>query len=120
MCSDSDEEKATKAAAAELADAKCNMELSCIGNKLTTTAGIYCVAPVERLAKNSVQWTDGALEPKFSRFRWSDASQRSVTMVGDKAQFQNGFGAYINVVYECDINVETRKVEDVRVREGRF
>lgn len=53
-------------------DAACMQDLECIGNKGTVAAGTYCPQHIEKLAKNSVKWTDGTLEPKFSRFRWKD------------------------------------------------
>ncbi|WP_248324887.1 zinc-ribbon domain-containing protein [Caballeronia sp. Sq4a] len=95
-------------------------DLSCLGNKGVIAAGIYCKDPVERLAKHSVKWTDGTFDMKFSRFRWADKRTGVVTYIGDKAQFQNGFGAYTNVVYECDLANDGKSVIDVRVEEGRL
>lgn len=97
----------------------CKADLQCIGDKLSMTASFKCVDDVERLAKHSVKWTDGMLDAKFSHFRWG-AGKNSVTVIGDKAQFQNGFGAYTNVVYECDLSLDGETVLDVRVREGRI
>jgi len=65
-----------------------------------------------------VRWTDGTLEPKFSMFRWGSKDSTIVTMLGDKVQFQNGFGAYTDMIYECDFEVTTRLPLGVRVREG--
>jgi hypothetical protein len=83
-------------------------------------AAVYCKGEVGKLAKHSVRWTDGALEPKFSRMRWLDKDKALITFIGDKAEFQNGFGAYTPVIYECDLNQETNMVLDVRVSEGRL
>lgn len=119
-CTSGDSE-AEKKAAAEKA-AACKTDLQCIGDKLSMAAGFKCPQEVERLAKYSVKWTDGTLEPKFSRFRWFMGDEKSgvVTLIGDKAQFQNGFGAFAAVVYECDMTVDGESVLDVRVREGRL
>ncbi len=127
-CSDSDADKAKKAAeskaAAEaqaVADAACLTDLQCIGDKGTITAGIKCPSQIEKLAKGAVKWTDGTLEPKFSRFRWKDKTAGVVTHIGDKAQFQNGFGAFINVVYTCDLDMRNSgEVVHVGVSEGRL
>lgn len=114
-CGSSEEE--TKAA-----DAACMQDLECIGNKGTITAGVYCTDHIEKLAKNSAKWTDGALEPKFSRFRWKDKEAGIVTHLGDKVQFQNGFGAYINMIYSCDLDMKQGQgvVVGVDAAEGRL
>lgn len=114
-CGSSEEE--TKAA-----DAACMQDLECIGNKGTITAGVYCPEHIEKLAKNSAKWTDGALEPKFSRFRWKDKEAGIVTHFGDKVQFQNGFGAHINMIYSCDLDMKQGQgvVVGVDAAEGKL
>ncbi len=114
-CGSSEEE--TKAA-----DAACMKDLECIGNKGTVTAGVYCTEHIEKLAKNSAKWTDGALEPKFSRFRWKDKEAGIVTHLGDKVQFQNGFGAHINMIYSCDLDMKQGQgvVVGVDAAEGKL
>jgi DNA-directed RNA polymerase subunit RPC12/RpoP len=107
-------------AASAPSQADCSIDLACMLNKGTVAAGIRCPAEVEKLAKHLVRWTDGTLEPKFSRGRWLDPNAGSITMIGDKAEFQNGFGAWTPVVYECDLDKEMRNVLAVRVREGRL
>lgn len=119
-CGDSEDEKHAKAAAAAADKAKCKTDLSCIGERLSISAGFKCPAEIERLAKHSMKWTDGTLEAKFSHYRWGKSDQSVVTLLGDRAQFQNGFGAYVNVAYQCDIDVVTETVLDVRVTEGRL
>ncbi|SDR37305.1 zinc-ribbon domain-containing protein [Paraburkholderia fungorum] len=100
---------------------KCNADdLQCLGDKGVVAAGVYCQDDIERLAKHSVKWTDGTFETKFSRFRWSNKKDGIITYVGDKAEFQNGFGAYTPVIYECDLGQDNKTVLDVRVREGRL
>lgn len=84
-------------------------DLQCIGNKGVVAAGIYCKDAIERLAEYSVKWTDGTFETKFSRFRWNDKDKGTVTYLGDKAEFQNGFGAYDQVHYECDLGEDGRR-----------
>lgn len=121
-CSDSDEEKKAAADARAKADAACMTDLQCIGDKGTITAGVYCQSHIESLAKGAVKWTDGALEPKFSRFRWRDKAAGIVSHIGDKAQFQNGFGAFVNVIYTCDLDMRQTPatVVHVDVAEGRL
>lgn len=121
-CSDSDDDSAAKAAAAAQRDAACKTDLQCLGDRATITAAGPCKREIERYAKNSAQWTDGALEPKFSAFRWLDPKSEKLTLFGDKVQFQNGFGAWINMRYECDVDMspDLPSVIAVRVAEGRM
>lgn len=121
-CSSDDGQKETAKSEPKISDAECLKDLSCIGNKGTITAGVKCPRQIESLAKADVKWTDGTFEPKFSRFRWKDEKESIVTHIGDKAQFQNGFGAYINVIYTCDLDMKQGQGEvvGVDVFEGRF
>jgi ribosomal protein L40E len=95
-------------------------DLQCLGDKGVVGAGVYCKDSIERMAKHSVRWTDGTFEMKFSRFRWADQAAGEITYIGDKAEFQNGFGAYTPVTYECDMAADNKTVLDVRVHEGRL
>ncbi|WP_234775206.1 zinc ribbon domain-containing protein [Paraburkholderia tropica] len=95
-------------------------DLQCLGDKGVVGAGVYCKSPIESMAKHDVKWTDGTFEMKFSRFRWKNQSAGVITYVGDKAEFQNGFGAFSPVIYECDMASDNKTVLDVRVREGRL
>lgn len=113
---DSPEEKAKQ----EVAAAECRQDLQCWGDKSSFSAGVYCTDPIERLAKNSHKWTDGTLETKFSRFKWKDKKAGTVTHIGDRIQFQNGFGAWVNHVYECDFDPATDTVLAVRAKEGQL
>jgi hypothetical protein len=105
----------------EQAPVKCaNDDLQCRGNKAVVAAGIYCKAPIERLAKHSVRWTEGTFEIKFSHFQWVDKAASQLTVIGDKVESQNGFGAYSPMIYECDLGSDGKTVLDVRVSEGRL
>lgn len=94
--------------------------LQCLGDELVFSAATLCQRPIESMAKHSVKWKDGMLEAKFSRFKWKDKNTGTITMIGDKAEFQNGFGAFTNVIYECDIAADKTTVKGVRVHEGRI
>lgn len=83
-------------------------------------ASVYCKASVERLAKYTSRWTDGTFETKFSRFRWLNKEQGTLTYIGDKIEFQNGFGAFQKHIYECDFNPANNQILDVRARPGQL
>ncbi|MES2614684.1 MAG: zinc ribbon domain-containing protein [Bdellovibrionota bacterium] len=95
-------------------------DLQCLGDRAVVAAGVYCKDPVERMAKQSVRWVDGTFETKFSQVRWLDKRTGKLTLIGDRAEFQNGFGAYTPVIYECDMDSDGKTVLAVRVREGRL
>ncbi|GAB1830073.1 zinc ribbon domain-containing protein [Achromobacter xylosoxidans] len=95
-------------------------DLTCLGNAGVVSAGVYCAREVEKLAKHDFKWTDSFLESKFDRFRWKDKKSGVITYIGDKAQFQNGFGAFTTVTYECDLAKDNKTVLAVRAKEGRL
>ena len=109
-----------RAAAAEEAaeEAECLEDFQCWGDRYNLAAAFACEEPVERMAQYSAEWTDGVLEPKFPRFRRSPVGNGVIVYIGDAIRFQNGFGAWTNMVYECTYDPATDTVLDVTVREG--
>lgn len=110
----------TPAASSESSDCKPN-DLQCLGDKGIIGASVYCQNAIEKFAIHSVKWTDGTFDTKFSRFRWRDQAKGEITYVGDKVEFQNGFGAFTPMIYECDLAADDKTVLDARVLgEGRL
>lgn len=101
-------------------DEACRRELTCWGEKAGLSVSVLCEDFIERFAKYDFEWTDGILEPKFSHYRWRDIDAGIVTILGDKIKFQNGFGAWTYMTYECDVNPANNQISDVRVKEGRI
>lgn len=104
-------------------EAECRGDLRCWGDRHLIDADVYCKAEIERLARYDVEWDTGFLTRRFDRFRWpSDESypEGSIRYIGDRAKFQNGFGAWANVVYVCDFDPATKAVLYVEAREGRL
>jgi hypothetical protein len=99
---------------------KCKAELQCWGDKYLLKASFACDDLIPKMAKFTYEWTDSIFEPKLSMFRWKDAKKGTVTYLGDKIRFQNGFGAWQDIIYECDYNPFTETIMDVRVRPGRL
>lgn len=107
-------------AAAAQAEASCRQDLQCWGDRHLIAAAIRCEDGIERLALYTMEWTDGILEPKFSRFRWSPLGDGILVYIGDTARFQNGFGAWQNMVYECTYDPATEQALDATARPGRL
>lgn len=105
---------------AQVDDTSCSSDLKCWGDKNSVAAGVYCKQPVEQLGKYSAKWTDGALETKFSHYRWLDQRNGTLTYIGDKIEFQNGFGAFQAHTYECDYSPASKTVLAVRAQPGRL
>lgn len=120
MCSGSKDDKPAAKAAAQLDDAICKKDLQCWGDKYNIAAGVYCKDQVARLAKYTARWTDGTFEPKFSRFRWLNKEKGTMTYIGDKIEFQNGFGAFQKHIYECDFNPVNNQIISVRAEPGQL
>ena len=85
----------------QVSDADCRKTLRCWAEKHTADAAVRCREPVERLAKNNFEWTDGMFEPKSSHYRWRNEGTGEVTYIGDKIKYQNCFGAWTFYTYEC-------------------
>lgn len=106
--------------AQEISDAECRLSLECWGERHSIRAAILCDDHIANLARNNYEWTDGWLEPKFSRYRWNDRAAGELTYIGDKIQFQNGFGAWIIHTYECDLSGDGQTPLAVRAEPGQL
>lgn len=98
-------------------DAACRENLQCWGDRHAATAKYECSMAVERLAAYSHQWTDG-WGSKFPRFMWKDQGAGILTYMGDRIQFQNGFGAWVNHSYFCDFDTRSGSVVGATATEG--
>jgi hypothetical protein len=99
---------------------KCRADLACWGDKYAIWAGYECPVEIEKLATYRANWLDGWLEGKFTHYRWLSEESGTVTMIGDSLEFENGFGAGTNMIYECDIDPDAKTVLAVRAFEGRL
>ncbi len=91
----------------------CRNDLQCWGDKYSFSASSVCAPLIESMAQYTHEWTDGWLGAKFDRFMWKDRKGGTVAYFGNKIKFQNGFGAWQNMSYQCDYNpgTKTAKVE---------
>jgi hypothetical protein len=104
----------------QISDAECKKTLECWGEKHMVSAAVRCREPIERLAKNDFEWTDGILEPKFSHYNWKNKATGELTYFGDKIKYQNGFGAWVHHTYQCDLDSAGERVTAVRAAPGRL
>ena len=113
------ERKAAEVKLAAWKEQNCDKDLDCIGKKKIVVANAYCSMAVEQLAKYQSEWTDGFAEQKFPYYRWGSRTG-VVTYYGGAIKFQNGFGAWQNMVYECDFDIRRDQPVDVRAEAGRL
>lgn len=105
---------------AKPSDADCAKDLHCAGEKHSIHASVYCKDKIEARAAHDVKWSDGMFSPSMSRYRWGNKDHTSITYIGDKVAFQNGFGAFTPMTYFCTVDVATDAILDVQVMEGRL
>lgn len=82
-------------------------------DKFNYQASSACRPQIERLAKYGFEWVDGWLESKFQSFIAGTVSPGVFIITGDKAKFQNGFGAWQMMVYQCEYDAVNKKVVSV-------
>lgn len=120
LADEAEAERIAQIKARQAKEEACRLSLECWGEKAWSSASFKCTSQIERFARYDHEWTDGILEPKFSHYRWQNKETGVVTVIGDKIKMQNGFGAWMHMTYECDVNPANNIVLDVRVREGRL
>lgn len=84
------------------------------------TVSATCPPIIQELSKYDYKWTDTTFNLRFKSGGSKTADPNIVTYFGDRLQMQNGLGAWMNVIYYCDINLATGKIVDVRVEHGRL
>lgn len=111
---------AKKAKAEQEKQAKCRPDLVCYAETTLIEATSQCRPQIERRSRYSFEWTDSWAETKFDRYRWYDKEKGLVIYIGDKLKFQNGFGAWANVIYNCIYDPAKEKIIEIKVWQGRL
>lgn len=108
---DSRDRRAAVSSSRSQQSAQCRKDLRCWAERHDVDAQVRCKRTIERLANFSSEWTGSILQPMFTRFAWADQAAGTVTYYGDSIRFQNGFGAWQNMVYACTYNPATDTAE---------
>lgn len=95
-------------------DEQCLRDKGCAADRTDwmSEAEVYCGRRIENLARYSYEWTDGWLEPKFDRLIVA-FDHSSILYQGSKVRFQNGFGAWQRMQYNCRYDPINDRVLDV-------
>jgi hypothetical protein len=107
-------------AAEEQNDPACRADVVCWAEHFDARATSACGDEIERMAKYGIRWTDGFFGGKFSRVKWANQERGEIAFIGDQIEFQNGFGAWQNMIYECEFDTENKIVLDVDITSGRL
>lgn len=108
-------ERAARLRAEAEKEEACRQDLRCTAETNMVETTLKCARVIERMAKYDYEWTGTTTTEQFSRFKWQDQETGVVTYWGDRIKFQNGFGAWSHMIYECDAVPEAKMLLDVRV-----
>jgi hypothetical protein len=89
-------------------------------NHVFADASWPCRKAVENAAKYDLRWTDGWLSPAFSRWNKYMRADGLMFFYGDRAEAQNGFGAWLRVNYVCRYDPATKRVVGASFEQGRL
>lgn len=106
--------------ASQASEETCRQDLQCWGKKSIGFAENRCKEPIEKQALHSIRWDDDWSHPMFARLAWHDQAAGVITFMGDRVEFQNGFGAFTRFTYACDYDTALKTVVEVRTFEGRL
>jgi hypothetical protein len=88
------------------------MNAKYLSDNYSQAASFPCQKAVEKLASYSYEWTDGFFETKFNSYSTKTLTPGILIIKGDKIKFQNGFGAWKIMRYQCAFDVQTGEVID--------
>jgi len=92
----------------------------CSGKEYWQHVELRCPKAIESLANYDFEWTDGWTDTKFKPRALKTNKSHIVRFYGDNLRMQNGFGAWSNVIYSCDVDVILGRVVDINVVKGKL
>lgn len=92
---------------------------ACIADRNMGLAAGPCEREITKQSKYQAEWTKSMLKPIFKSYM-VDEKTGLISYFGDQVRFQNGFGAFANMIYMCRFDPETASVTRVSVEEGRL
>lgn len=82
-------------------EAECQADVQCWSERHSAESLAPCTDAVERMAAHSFRWLDGTFDQKFTHIGLNKDEHKSIRYIGDKIEFQNGFGAFTRYSYTC-------------------
>lgn len=108
--------RAERILAEQKAAARCRADLKCTAEKYLDSIFSPCSRLIEQQARYLYKWKGS----RFTYFSWLDEKKPAIAYVGDGLQFQNGFGAWQNMRYACNVDLESNTIMKIIVSPGRF
>jgi len=97
-------------------DYDCNQNVQCVGAKIfTVEARAACIDGLERMAIYRHKWTDNWHEDRIIGYKWKDESKTIMQGIGNKLEIENGFGAWQQVAYACEVNAADSRLINIIV-----
>jgi hypothetical protein len=113
---------AEETAKAEEEEAACNANAQCLFDKRRIEAAVACRPAIERLLTYDYEWMDGFGTGKFlfSHGGFKADDKGIFRFLGDALKAQNGFGAWANMIYSCEYDIEKQEFTTVEVEPGKI
>jgi len=83
-----------------------------LNDKHNIDGQVQCQKAIPKLGEFAHKWTDGWLDQKFMYYKQIVKEEGVLTLIGNKIQFQNKYGAWVSFKYYCDYDVRTDSVID--------
>jgi hypothetical protein len=116
-----DGERARRATEQAAMDARCREDLTCWGPLHEREASSACAQPLEGLAKDGFRWMGADLdEQRFSFFTWKSRSSGVVRYHGNRLEFRDSHGTWLQQSYECEFNTIDQVTVTVRAPPGQL
>lgn len=97
-------------------EAECINEEQCAAVKIFTPAvRSACFSGLESMALYRYKWTDKWYENRIVGYRWKDSSKTVMQGIGKNFEIENGFGAWQQVYFACEVNALDSKLVNISI-----
>lgn len=93
---------------------------SCIADKYMFSAIMECQPEIQQYAQYDYEWTHGFFTPWAKKYKVDEQNRQLIHYFGDSLKFQNGFGAWQNMIFMCVYDAGKESVIEVAVEPGRL
>ncbi|MGO2258570.1 MAG: hypothetical protein ACTH5S_12325 [Hafnia alvei] len=112
------DDEATPAKTVAAKECKAN-DSTCIFEKNWIQVSKLCRPIIEKSSKYEFEWADGMFTPMFSHSQYKQ-SKNTMTFIGDKVKFTNGFNAKTTMTYYCTYDLKNKELVDFKIENGKL
>jgi hypothetical protein len=102
-------------------NANCLADLNCSSSRFKQSAEQQCGSILEDKARTAAKWdyqigsgSGSQYAGLLDRAAWVNEQKDIIGYYGNQVKFQNGFGAWMRINYECIFNIKTNNVTSAR------